>query len=343
VSREASWLPGSDWHLASLALTDITRCQRYTWACNQWLDRKAGLTKIWDAAAAAAGQSQDLALLSGPLATPPGCTTTSSGQKQQQQQQQQQQYKLTVVTSDKMGAGTSAKVGLQLGDVAGATWQPQLAQKTSHFERGSKDFFLLTHTVDGPGLTALRSARVWLQGGGAGAFWHLAELQLTDLQTLAAWRFVANEWVSSGMGPQDGLLLAAEALPAGMSPSRRTSQVAVAAGQQLARLSIGEVPEQFLHRGRSSLGRTASVVVGLPLDHELVVATGDKLGAGTDATVHVEVLGPGGAVLLAQALPQGRELFERRCVDRFSVVLPEGALVEGFRLWSEGSRWVVVG
>jgi hypothetical protein len=312
ISREASWLPGSDWHLASLTITDLVSGGSYSWSCSQWLDRQHGLSRAWDAAQAAAGQPQGLQLLWGPPALLQQLQQAGE-QAQQQEQEADRQFKLSVLTSDKLGAGTGAKVCLQFIDTEGRTWSPQLAQTPEHFQKGSRDHLLLSCTQP---LGQVASARVWLEGGGASAFWHLQELRLTDLRSYAAWRFPADDWVPCSLAPDAALLLQAQPLSAGAGagPGRATSARSTAASQSqlLARVSVGQLPPALLQSRRRTATRTTSSVTGAPVDLELTVVTGDRFGAGTDAAVYVAVLGPGGVVAASEALPRAPGLFERK-------------------------------
>jgi hypothetical protein len=214
-----------------------------------------------------------------------------------------------VLTSDKLAAGTGAKVCLQFTDTEGRSWSPQLAQTPEHFHKGGRDHLLLSCAQP---LGQVASARVWLEGGGASAFWHLQELRLTDLQSYAAWRFAADDWVPRSLGPNAALLLQAQALPSGAARATSAHSAAASQSQLLARVSVGQLPPTLLQSGRRSASRTTSSITGAPVELELVVVTGDRFGAGTDAAVHVEVLGPGGAVAASEALPRAPGLFERK-------------------------------
>ncbi len=75
----------------------------------------------------------------------------------------------------------------------------------------------------------------------------------------------------------------------------------------------------------------------MPSEYEVIVCTGDRLGAGTDAAVTLEVRGQSGTAS-RHTLPQGRALFERRSVDSFRLLLSEGVgAVASVRAWTDGA------
>jgi hypothetical protein len=142
-----------------------------------------------------------------------------------------QEYLITCDTGNKLGAGTSARVRLQLVGTK-ATWVlPPLADAgegpgggpaaaaaaaaTKPFQRAGRDVF----TIVAPGdLGRLRTARLWLEGAGAVGLggWLLARMEVCHAGTGRTWAFAPaapGGWVPRGRNPEEGLELRAQALP----------------------------------------------------------------------------------------------------------------------------------
>jgi hypothetical protein len=138
-----------------------------------------------------------------------------------------QEYRITCITGSKLGAGTSARVRLQLVGTK-ATWVlPPLAQLLEDpsaagggsvpkpFQRSSCDVFAIIAPGD---LGRLRTARLWLEGAGAVGLggWLLARMEVWHIGTGRTWAFAPaapGGWVPRGRNPDEGLELRAQALP----------------------------------------------------------------------------------------------------------------------------------
>ena len=177
VERKASLLPGSDWKLDHLVVQNVSKGTTYKFSCDQWLSKKAGLRKEWSRERHSAGEPQDLRLFSGAVASGSG-----------------QDYRLSLTTSKRMGASSNAKVSVLITGTEGQ-WQPVLDQKREHFQSGATDTFMLNREET---LGDVRSCKVWHDGAGWGAGWHLQDITLEHLATHRRWTFPCGDWVSAG-------------------------------------------------------------------------------------------------------------------------------------------------
>ncbi|MEW5311146.1 MAG: hypothetical protein WDW38_002885 [Sanguina aurantia] len=120
------------------------------------------------------------------------------------------QYKVLVVTSKRMGAGTDANVFVDIHGVDGSTTgKLALARTGQHnFAGGSTDEFMVT----GRDVGAVRHIRVGHDNSGTGAAWHLEHIQLLNAKTGASYLFPCRKWFSKS---KDDLQTERDLLPAG--------------------------------------------------------------------------------------------------------------------------------
>ncbi|GFR41097.1 hypothetical protein Agub_g1741 [Astrephomene gubernaculifera] len=312
VERGGSALPGADWSLDWVEVTDMTRGHTYRWKCGAWFSSKDGLKKEWTAEKAAAGERQPLELIESPAGVAGAPSSTGD------------RYRIVTVTGDVMGAGTDAKVGLQFADTSNATWAPALSQNKAMFERGKRDEFFATASTK---LGEMAGCRVWIENPGLGDNWHLDHVLLTHLPSQREWRFDCRDWVPKGQGPAQGKLLPAvlvRDVPLEAPPAAAADAAATAAGAEEDGKAGEAVPEQPPPPPPRPL-----------VQYECTIATGDKFGAGTDALVGIELLGSLGSA--KYTFEHSKTLFERGSRDRFRLTLPDVGDVQSVRAWHDGS------
>ena len=97
---------GAAWHLESLVIHNVSAGTSKKFICNAWFNAKDGRVKTWTAAGHAAGAQEGLRLV------------TANGQDGERPSVQVP-YRLRVFTSNRLGAGTDAKVHVEFADQAG--------------------------------------------------------------------------------------------------------------------------------------------------------------------------------------------------------------------------------
>jgi hypothetical protein len=100
-------------------------------------------------------------------------------------------YKVTIVTADIRGAGTSANVFLQLYGDSGDSGELQLDGTSDSFERGRVDEFGL-EIVE---LGNLQKLRIRHDNKGLGAGWFLTSITVRNEKTGLEWFFQCNKWL----------------------------------------------------------------------------------------------------------------------------------------------------
>jgi len=179
IERKTSFLPGGDWKLDHFVLVNTLEGTSLKFNCDAWLSKKTGLRKEWSRERHAAGEAQDLQLV-------PGAASWDSGQN----------YSLAFTTSKRMGASSNAKVSVLLVGSEGE-WEPVLDQKREHWQSGATDTFVVNRAK---GLGDVESCKVWHDGAGWGAGWHLQDLVVEHLSSGRQWAFHCTDWVPAGRG-----------------------------------------------------------------------------------------------------------------------------------------------
>lgn len=103
-------------------------------------------------------------------------------------------YNVTVVTSDKRGAGTDANVYIQLFGERNDSGKIFLETSTTNknkFERGQTDIFEIKEADVGE----LRKIRIGHDGKNPGAGWHLKEVIIDAPKLGKRWKFPCNQWL----------------------------------------------------------------------------------------------------------------------------------------------------
>ncbi|KAF5837533.1 hypothetical protein DUNSADRAFT_4226 [Dunaliella salina] len=187
-------------------------------------------------------------------------------------------YRLQFKTSNKMGAGTDASVRVELTDASGHKWKPYFAQDSSMFERGATDEFMVSSLEP---MDEMVTAHVSLENCGITDGWHLETLHVTHLPSQRKWEFRHNGWV-----PKDkGVTLKAKVV--NDVPLHENPLEEYRADVQ----ELEDQDQQVSTQGPKQARRKAPKPVPEPIDYEVVVHTGNKLGAGTDSSVTAELVG----------------------------------------------------
>ncbi|KAJ8318729.1 hypothetical protein KUTeg_003820 [Tegillarca granosa] len=104
-------------------------------------------------------------------------------------------YEITVVTGRKMGAGTTAHIGIKLHGDYGKSKARHLTKKGA-FQRNCSDSFLIAHDIN---LGSILKISIWHDNYGLDPNWYLDHVVVRDLQTDRKYYFFANQWLSLEM------------------------------------------------------------------------------------------------------------------------------------------------
>ncbi len=109
------------------------------------------------------------------------------------------EYTVTVLTGDHEGAGTDAKVYIQLFGATGET-EPILLHppKGDPFERASIDVF----SLDLEPLGELARLDIWHDNTGFRPDWFLVKVEVRDAAADKRWIFPANRWLDKKRSPR---------------------------------------------------------------------------------------------------------------------------------------------
>ncbi|KAL5006870.1 hypothetical protein ScPMuIL_015676 [Solemya velum] len=105
-------------------------------------------------------------------------------------------YKISVKTSDVRGAGTDAGVYMVLFGSNGDSGELHLEKSENNkspFENNQLDIFVFKDILS---LSELSKCRVWHDNKGFGAAWHLAYIEVEDMNTRKVYTFHCDKWLS---------------------------------------------------------------------------------------------------------------------------------------------------
>ncbi|KAG2501257.1 hypothetical protein HYH03_001064 [Edaphochlamys debaryana] len=157
---------GASWHLEYVEVFDVNTGMTWYFECNAWLSSTEEDCKLER-------------LLMPSLDDP---------------NKKKAQYKVVVVTSDRLGAGTDANVFIDVHGMAGlSTGRILLNSSGNNFERGQVDEFTITGRDVGP----MKKIRIGHDNSGFGPSWHLNRVEVTNLKTGEHRVFPANKWFST--------------------------------------------------------------------------------------------------------------------------------------------------
>lgn len=267
-------------------------------------------------------------------------------------------YKISFLTSSKMGAGTDASVCILLMDEGGRSWEPVLIQEARHFEKGKKDEFLVEAMQLLGNITQMK---IWLEGVGLlGDDWHLDSVEVLQLSSSAQWRFDVKQWVPRG---RDKALMVPSSLLCGPLPPSRRADVSPGKTEdhlnEVDSHTSGGLRDNALEQGPAGStegspgappapvkevlqppGSSATADQATPegtrslTTYKLTLKTGDKYGAGTNSDVVLRLEGTLGSEQLVISKVKG--IFERRCVDVFEVSCLDLGEPQRLTVWTDG-------
>uniref|UniRef100_A0A2K5D7F4 Lipoxygenase homology domain-containing protein 1 n=1 Tax=Aotus nancymaae TaxID=37293 RepID=A0A2K5D7F4_AOTNA len=210
-------------------------------------------------------------------------------------------YEVEIWTGDVSGAGTSARVYMQVYGEKGKTEVLFLSSRSKVFERASKDTFQTdTFTIYAIDLGALTKIRIRHDNTGNRAGWFLDRIDITDMNNEITYYFPCQRWLAV---EEDDGQLSRELLPVDESYVLPQSEEG---GQ-----GSDNNPLDNLALEQKDKSTTFSVTI----------KTGVKKNAGTDANVFITLFGTQddtGMTLLKSSKTNSNK-FERDSIEIFTV------------------------
>ncbi|XP_046284402.1 lipoxygenase homology domain-containing protein 1 isoform X3 [Marmota monax] len=211
-------------------------------------------------------------------------------------------YEVDIWTGDVGGAGTTARVYLQIYGEEGKTEVLFLSSRSKAFDRASKDTFQTdTFTIYAIDLGALSKIRIRHDNTGSRPGWFLDRIDITDVNNEITYYFPCQRWLAV---EEDDGQLSRELLPVDESyvlPS--------------------EDEEGGGHGDSNPLDNLALEQKDKSTTFSVTVKTGDKKNAGTDANVFITLFGTQddtGTTLLKSSKTNS-DKFERDSIEIFTV------------------------
>ncbi|XP_027791474.2 lipoxygenase homology domain-containing protein 1 isoform X3 [Marmota flaviventris] len=211
-------------------------------------------------------------------------------------------YEVDIWTGDVGGAGTTARVYLQIYGEEGKTEVLFFSSRSKAFDRASKDTFQTdTFTIYAVDLGALSKIRIRHDNTGSRPGWFLDRIDITDVNNEITYYFPCQRWLAV---EEDDGQLSRELLPVDESyvlPS--------------------EDEEGGGHGDSNPLDNLALEQKDKSTTFSVTVKTGDKKNAGTDANVFITLFGTQddtGTTLLKSSKTNS-DKFERDSIEIFTV------------------------
>ncbi|XP_039084794.1 lipoxygenase homology domain-containing protein 1 isoform X3 [Hyaena hyaena] len=216
--------------------------------------------------------------------------------------QQLVHYEVEVWTGDMGGAGTTARVYIQIYGEDGKTEVLFLSSRSKVFERASKDTFQTdTFTIYAIDLGALTKIRIRHDNSGNRPGWFLDRVDITDMNNEITYYFPCQRWLAV---EEDDGQLSRELLPVDESYVLPPSKDEGGGGGD-------NNPLDNLALEQKDKSTTFSVTV----------KTGDKKNAGTDANVFITLFGTqdNTGMTLLKSSKTNSDKFERDSIEIFTV------------------------
>uniref|UniRef100_A0A673VTK2 Lipoxygenase homology domains 1 n=1 Tax=Suricata suricatta TaxID=37032 RepID=A0A673VTK2_SURSU len=212
-------------------------------------------------------------------------------------------YEVEIWTGDVGGAGTTARVYVQIYGEDGKTEVLFLSSHSKVFERASKDTFQTdTFTVYAIDLGALTKIRIRHDNSGNRPGWFLDRVDITDMNNEITYYFPCQRWLAV---EEDDGQLSRELLPVDESYVLPPSEDEEGGG------GGDSHPLDSLALEQKDKSTTFSVTV----------KTGDKKNAGTDANVFITLFGTqdNTGMTLLKSSKTNSDKFERDSIEIFTV------------------------
>ncbi|XP_077916251.1 lipoxygenase homology domain-containing protein 1 isoform X3 [Halichoerus grypus] len=211
-------------------------------------------------------------------------------------------YEVEIWTGDMGGAGTTARVYMQIYGEDGKTEVLFLSSRSKVFDRASKDTFQTdTFTIYAVDLGALTKIRIRHDNSGNRPGWFLDRIDITDMNNEITYYFPCQRWLAV---EEDDGQLSRELLPVDESyvlPNQDEEGGGGGDSNPLNNLALEQ-------KDKST---TFSVTV----------KTGDKKNAGTDANVFITLFGTqdNTGMTLLKSSKTNSDKFERDSIEIFTV------------------------
>uniref|UniRef100_A0A8D0V8K4 PLAT domain-containing protein n=1 Tax=Sus scrofa TaxID=9823 RepID=A0A8D0V8K4_PIG len=212
-------------------------------------------------------------------------------------------YEVEVWTGDVGGAGTTARVYMQIYGEEGKTEVLFLSSRSKVFDRASKDIFQTdTFTVYAIDLGALTKIRIRHDNSGNRPGWFLDRIDITDMNNEITYYFPCQRWLAV---EEDDGQLSRELLPVDESYV----------------LSPSEDEEGGGGGDNNPLNNLALEQKDKSTTFSVTIKTADKKNAGTDANVFITLFGTQDdtGMTLLKSSKTNSDKFERDSIEIFTV------------------------
>ncbi|KAF7667477.1 hypothetical protein LDENG_00061370 [Lucifuga dentata] len=212
-------------------------------------------------------------------------------------------YEVSVFTGNMLGAGTDAKVYINIHGESGDTGERYLKNSgnLNKFERGQEDIFTVTAIDLGP----LKKLRIRHDNSQSNSAWYLDRVEIVDTKDDTTYYFPCNRWLA--VDEDDG---------------------------QIAR-ELVPVDEAFMRKddeeGTAALGLEQK---SMSTTYTLKIKTGEKKYAGTDANVFAIMFGEKSntGIIHLRACKNYKNKFEQGMINEFTVEAVELGDLEKFQI-----------
>ncbi|XP_027888486.1 lipoxygenase homology domain-containing protein 1 [Xiphophorus couchianus] len=219
-------------------------------------------------------------------------------------------YEVCVFTGDMMGAGTDAKVYINIYGENGDTGERLLrnSDNLNKFERGQEDVFIVT-AID---LLTLKKLRIRHDNTEPHSSWYLDRVEIVDTKEDITYYFPCNRWLA--VDEDDG---------------------------QIAR-ELVPVDEAFMRQDEDEEGTSATLGLeqkSMSTTYTLKIKTGEKKYAGTDANVFAILFGEKDdtGLINLKSCKNYKNKFEQGMINEFIVEAVDLGDLEKLRIGHDNS------